>query len=311
MPLRPVDSALLHRGHTNDPRLGALVVDPDVDFDVVLLGGADDTGVSNSGGRAGAALGPTEIRRWLYLLTPGLDGALAGLRIADLGDVTPGASLADTHGELERTIAEVAARAPVVFLGGGHDLAFASHSGVLSVHPGPAALLNIDAHLDVRALRDGAVTSGTPFRRLLERWGGRIASFVELGLQPQHNASEHADWARDQGARLVSLDELRAPPGAAERLKRELAAAAASAEHVLLSLDLDAFAAAVAPGVSAPPADGFWPEEVLPLLEAAGRSPRVRLLDVMELSPPHDENGRTARLAALCVWRFLRGLAQR
>ena len=34
-------------------------------------------------------------------------------------------------------------------------------------------------------------------------------------------------------------------------------------------------------------------------------------LDLVELCPPHDADGRTARLAAPSVWRFLRGWSGR
>lgn len=312
--IRPVDPALLVRGTADDPRLGSRVLTADTDLaDVVLLGAADDTGITNGGGRPGAATGPTELRRWLYRQTTGLGGELETLRILDLGDVLPGATLEETHAEVERTVAALAPRAPtVVFLGGGHDLAYASHSGVFSACSGRAAIVNVDTHLDVRPPRDGTiVTSGTPFRRTLERWGDRVASYTVLAAQPQHGARPHAEWLRANRGRVVTLDELRQPPGVSERLRRELQVAAAPAGFATVSLDLDVVAAAWAPGVSAPPADGLAPEELARFMDVAGRDPKVALLDVVELSPPHDENGRTARLAALCVWRFLAGMAKR
>ena len=51
--------------------------------------------------------------------------------------------------------------------------------------------------------------------------------------------------------------------------------------------------------------------DLLDVMGFAGRHPRVRLVDVMELCPPHDEGGKTARLAALGIWHFLAGLARR
>ena len=43
----------------------------------------------------------------------------------------------------------------------------------------------------------------------------------------------------------------------------------------------------------------------------AGRRPQVCCFDLMELSPPHDEGGRTARLAVHLLLCFLRGLTER
>lgn len=311
MKLRPVDDALVTRGTDDDPRLGRLL-GPVEDAQVVIVGCADDTGVRNSGGRVGAAEGPTEIRRWLYKLTTGLHGELESLQLADLGDVLPQATIEATHAAVEEAIATHANGRIVVFLGGGHDLAYASQSGLLRAREGRLAIVNVDAHLDVRPLRDGSiVTSGTPFRRLFERWGERIGGFVELGIQPQHNARSHGEFVRQQGGRIVTLDELRQAPGPAERMKRELQSALASADLGSVSVDVDAVAGASAPGVSAPPADGLSPTELAAFLDCAGRHEKVKLLDVVELAPPHDVNAMTARLAAHAIWRFLKGVATR
>ena len=43
----------------------------------------------------------------------------------------------------------------------------------------------------------------------------------------------------------------------------------------------------------------------------AGRRGTVGSIDMVELCPPLDADGRTARLAARTVWEFLRGLAGR
>lgn len=313
MSLRPVDPALLVQGADEDPRLGRRV-QPDVDrADVILLGCADDTGVANSGGRTGAALGPTEIRRWLYKQTTGMAGELERIEITDLGDVMPGATIEETHAEVERVVSMAAKTgATIVFLGGGHDLAYPSQSGVLSSRPGRAAVINVDAHLDVRPLKDGrAITSGTPFRRVLDRWGDRIASFLELATQPQHNAKAHAEYVKQKRGRIAPLEELRTSPGVIERMKREFLAVSASTDFTTVSIDLDVVRASDAPGVSAPPADGLSADELARFCDVIGRSPKVQLLDLMEHAPQYDENAKTARLAALCLWRFLAGVAAR
>jgi Arginase family len=58
--------------------------------------------------------------------------------------------------------------------------------------------------------------------------------------------------------------------------------------------------------------DGQRPGSLwLAAAEAAGAKPLVRSADVVELNPAYDLDGRTARLAALTVWRLLRGVASR
>jgi arginase family enzyme len=193
----------------------------------------------------------------------------------------------------------------VVLLGGGHDGAYASHSALLRAVPGPVRGINVDAHLDVRPLRDGLITSGTPFRRLAERWRERYTA-VELGIQPQHNARAHREWANRNGFAVLSLDHVRGrvADAFAEALR-------SNADAVAVSLDLDSVEASSAPGVSAPCPDGLSPADLYACARLAGRDARVRVLDVMELAPPLDVDGRTARLGAAAIWHFLAGVAER
>ncbi|MFL5312595.1 MAG: formimidoylglutamase [Myxococcales bacterium] len=311
--LKPADPALFYRGTPDDPRLGDRIASlgsaeshapgPSVAF----FGHADDRGVVNGGGRPGAAQGPAELRRFLSRLTTGDHGQLEWLELVDLGDA--GAELGDidqVHSALEEAaLAALSSGACVVLLGGGHDGAYASHSALLRAATGPVAAINVDAHLDVRPLRDGLVTSGTPFRRLAERWGERYA-LTELGVQPQHNARAHREWAAAHGFAVLALDEVRGRVGHAfaEALRMP-------AEALAVSLDLDAVEASSAPGVSAPCPDGLAAADLYACARLAGQDPRVRVLDVMELAPPLDVDGRTARLGAAAIWHFLAGVASR
>ena len=206
----------------------------------------------------------------------------------------------------EAALEALRAGACVVLLGGGHDGAFASHSALLRAVPGRVAAVNVDAHLDVRPLRNGKITSGTPFRRLAERWGDRYG-LHEFGIQPQHNARAHRLFCEERGFLIVTLAQAR-ERGIAPAFERALAQ---DGEALAVSLDLDSVEAASAPGVSAPCPDGFSAADLVACARAAGADPRVRVLDVMELSPPLDVDGRTARLAAMAIWSFLAGYATR
>jgi formiminoglutamase len=143
--------------------------------------------------------------------------------------------------------------------------------------------------------------SGTPYRQLLE--GGHIAPshLVELGGQPFANSAAYGRYLAERGARAFSLRQARAA-GLAALVAEILEAEAAS---VFWGLDMDVVRAADAPGVSAPNPLGMSGEELCLLAELAGAEPRSRLLEVSELNPAHDIDGRTARLAAVAIWSFL------
>jgi arginase family enzyme len=218
-------------------------------------------------------------------------------------------------------VAALLARGAVpILIGGGHDLTFAALAALARHAGGPIGGVNIDAHLDVRPVRDGVITSGTPFRRAIESDGlppGETpfgpfldaTHFVVLGPHGNRNARAHIAWLRERGGRLLPLADARRM-GAAAAMTTALAWAAGSGP-LYVSLDIDSAAQASAPGCSAPGADGFGPEDLLTFAFLAGREPAVAAFDVMEVNPRFDHDDRTAALAAAALVRFLFGLAAR
>jgi formiminoglutamase len=74
---------------------------------------------------------------------------------------------------------------------------------------------------------------------------------------------------------------------------------------------MDVLDQSVAPGVSAPAVGGLAQGLILELAVAAGRSPKVKSFDLVEVNPSVDESERTSRLAGVILWKFLSGLVQR
>lgn len=297
-------------GRDDDPRVEELLgrdVGPDRPPRVVLLGFPSDRGVERNGGRAGAAAGPAAIRRRLARLTPDAANAeaMASLlaRTRDLGDVeVTGEVAADQRRLAERLAPHLARGAVAVVLGGGHETAFGHFVGHVEAGLRPW-ILNVDAHPDVRPPGEAGGHSGSPFRQALDHPSGACRGYRVVGLQRASVAREHLAFLAEAGAGWRWREDVDASV-----LEEEVGGLDAPA---LVSLDLDAVDAAHAPGVSAPAAGGLAPAEWLATAEAAGRTPAVRSLDVVELNPRFDVDGRTARLAAHTVWRFLAGLATR
>lgn len=307
-----------------DPRLGDLIATRPLEAPAaVMVGFPVDEGVRRNGGRVGAAQGPQAIRHWLHRLTPESrdEGRMAAAltRVADLGDVEGSGDLeADQHALAAVLGPHMAAGRIVIVLGGGHETAF----GVFLGHAAASRrvfIANLDAHADVRPLRviDGALRghSGSPFRQALEHPSKACTGYAVAGLQPASVAAEHLQWMRGRGAAAAFIDELprihagipdplaALPPWSAEADERH--------QRIMATLDLDAVEAASAPGVSAPAPAGLAVGPWLAAAERLGADARVASLDLVELCPPFDADGRTTRLAALTIWRFLRGWSQR
>lgn len=262
-----------------------------------LLGLPYDGGIPS---RPGARFGPRALREAL-----GAFGASDGERdaspIVDLGDLAlPSMNGAAAHARIEEGARKVfAAGARALFVGGDHGCTGSVLRGLAAARPeARLALITVDAHLDVREYEDAAsLSSGTPFRRALETGvltGERTAM---IGLRRFANSRYYLGWAREQGIRLYGVEEV-AERGAAAVAAEALEHAAREADALFLSVDLDAADAAVAPGVSAPGIGGLSSREMIELVGRIAADPRLIGADLMELSPPYDVDGRTARLAA-------------
>ena len=277
------------------------------DLAAVIVGFPSDAGVVINGGRAGAAGGPQALRQRLYRLTPDARAAerfgVALSRTADLGDVRVSGDVEADQEALAAAIApHLAAGTIPVILGGGHETAFGHFLG--HVRAGiDVAVLNWDAHPDVRLLKNGRGHSGSPFRQMLTHASGGCRGYTVAGLLPHQVSRAHVDWIQERGGRIVWRDDV--DNSAVEELYRSLQ------RPTMVSFDLDAVDQASAPGVSAPATGGIDSHTWLIAAYEAGRSRAVVSMDVVELNPKYDPDGRTARLAALTVWMFLRGLGER
>lgn len=285
---------------------------PGVPSAIALLGLPDDTGVALNGGRLGAVSGPSAFRAALATYGTPFDLARRGaldVRVVDAGDVMPvpggtESALLETHARVTRAVRALHDRGFLpVCVGGGHDLTLPSVRALSDVVGPGVGGVSVDAHLDVRA----EVGSGMPFRRLIEDGAVNPRCFSVFGAARFVHRPDHVAWLDQSGGAVVGVEEARVGgTPEAQAFARALEGSAA-----FVSIDLDALDGAVAPGVSAVNPDGLDVATVVRIAERAGREPAVRHFDVMELSPPHDEAGRTARVAALVFLHFVAGFAGR
>jgi len=291
----------------DDPRVGKLLgtrLAPDEAPKALILGFPSDEGVRRNGGRVGAAGGPRAIRAALYRLAadPRLEQFEDFLgRTRDLGDLEISRNLEADQEHLGEALAPyLEAGVFVIVLGGGHETSYGHFLGYARAGK-KVDILNWDAHPDVRELKQGQGHSGSPFRQAIEHPSGACRRYSVAGLQPQSVALAHYQFVQQHG-RAVWRDEV--TRATIEELYQ------AVAPPTLVSFDLDAVVESEAPGVSAPNGAGLPSELWLAAANAAGRSPSVTSADVVEENPAFDQDGRTARLAALTVWWLLRGRAE-
>jgi arginase family enzyme len=135
-------------------------------------------------------------------------------------------------------------------------------------------------------------------------------NLVEIGIQSFANTEDHYSELIERGATIFSLRDVRSD-GITKILDLSYELATASADSLYISFDLDAVHSADAPGVSEPLPTGLTPEEFLTAALFAGKRRKTKLIDIVEMNPKYDVDGRTAKLAALTMMYFLTGIANR
>lgn len=315
MSFKPAPSELFFsRNDKTDPRIGelaratsALTQAPPNTRAIAITGYPDDEGIRLNGGRPGASEAPDRIRRFLYKMTPSVFSR-SEVAIADIGNLdVKSADIAGRHDAAEARATEALQSGyRVLSFGGGHDYgfcdttAFSKHCEKRGVRP---LVLNFDAHMDVRPL-DRGLTSGTPFFRLLE--AHPQTDFAEIGIQAQCNSATHRKWAEDRGVRILNLEDLRASgESLAISVCKRLEDWLIRPRPAFLSIDIDGFSNAFAPGCSQSWATGFNVDEFLQLFQILTARLDVLGVGIYEVSPPLDQDDRTAKLAALLAHRFI------
>jgi agmatinase len=240
--------------------------------------------------RTGAAAGPAAIRRMsdsLETYSAVLEADLEDAAIVDHGDVAlESVDVAGALGQIEASFAQLAESSvlPVLF-GGEHTVSLAGYRAVKRFHP-DAALVQIDAHADLRAEWEGQpITHASWTHQAGVEFG--FESIFQLGVRSL--AREEWDAARLRvGWHNESLE---LPEALAAQLRDR---------PVYVTVDIDVLDPAFAPGTGCPEPGGATFRELLRLLYELGAFDVVAF-DVVEVAPSLDASEITAAAAAKLV----------
>lgn len=236
----------------------------------------------------GAARGPAAIRAALAS-DHGNQAAENGLELGtdmvveEGGDLQLDGTAADLATIRDAILAAHEAGAVPLSLGGDHSVTYPIVAALAELH-GPLNILHFDAHPDLYDDYEGdALSHASPFARIMER--GHAGRLVQFGIR---TLNRHC---REQAERFaVEIIEMQA--FAPERVPIPGA-------PLYISIDLDGFDPAFAPGVAHHEPGGPSVREVLQVLQRVPGG--IVGADIVELNPARDLNGITATLAAKLV----------
>jgi formiminoglutamase len=278
---------------------------------IAFLGFCCDEGVRRNKGRVGAQQGPDTLRQAMASLPVHFNTEITAL--FDAGNVIcPNQNLETAQELLGQKVAYLLQHGftPIV-LGGGHEIAYGHYLGIhqhLKKHPeANFGIVNIDAHFDLRSYARTS-SSGTPFRQIgdLRRNHNQEFNYLCLGIQQMGNTAALFAAAKQYNTTYLLAEELR--EAKLEAVKKQINAWMDKLDWFYLSLDLDGIAAPYAPGVSAPTAFGLDPFVVREIILHLLGSGKLLSMDIAELSPIHDQDNRTAKLAASYIFETVQAL---
>ena len=262
--------------------------------DFVLHGFAVDEGVKKNKGRVGAKEAPDIIRKNMSNF-PVVNPEFS---LKDFGNITCGnGNLEHSQQQLAEKVAVVLKKdAKSVVLGGGHEVTFAHYSGIRKAFPDKRiGIINIDAHFDNREIDPNiGASSGTGFWQIAQQ--GEIHS-LHIGIQKNSNTLKLFDIAHQFGMKYILADELffENLPNIYQKIDEFLA----GVDVLYLTICMDVFNAAIAPGVSATAYNGIMADSAfMHYFKHILKNEKLIAMDIAEVNPVFDLHERTARLAA-------------
>ena len=283
--------------------------------DVGIVGIPFDTAVM---GRRGCRFGPESVRNSLVfsnIYEPGIDVDLStGLTVTDFGNIDVlQTDVLRTHERVEKVLTEIyrIGVTPVI-IGGDHSLAYPDVKALINVVDGDVGVIMIDSHLDVRISHHGEVSSGTPFRRLMEEPDRPIKpkNLVEIGINGWLNSRFYRDYCREKGVTVIPAREVH-KRGIEEVIYQALNVAGDGTKAIFLSIDIDGLDIGVAPGTCAPSPGGLTSYEALEAVWMIGQHPLSKGLDLVEVAPSLDVQNVTSVMAAALIMNYLAGTKKR
>jgi len=269
--------------------------------DFVLHGFAVDEGVRRNKGRVGAAEAPDIIKTSMA----NFPVVQPNFVLYDFGNVEcVDQQLEESQESLAKKVGvALSAGARSTVLGGGHEVMHAHFSGVRKAYPHKKiGIINFDAHFDNRSVEPNVgPSSGTGFWQIAQQ---ETLHSLHIGIQRNSNTLQLFDTAHQLGMQYILADELffENLPSLYIKVDDFLE----NVDFIYITICMDVFNAALAPGVSAAAYNGIFADAAfMHLYRHLLSSTKVRALDVAEVNPSFDIQNRTARLAASLVNEWL------
>jgi arginase family enzyme len=292
--IEPINSAYLHNdeGYKNGQLGNSILMNegelPDIASADMVIIGCNETRGNGAETISDAA---DAIRRQFYKLFVWHHD----LKIADIGNVKPGASLNDSYAALKTIVKDLLEmKKKVIILGGSHDLTLAQYGAYAYMNKIIEAAC-IDSLINLSM--ENPLRSENFLMEMLTGEPNFIRHYNHIGFQSYY-VHPHM---------LETMDKLRFDcyrVGLVKEIIEEMEPVIRNCE--LFSFDVAAIANAYAPANDISP-NGFTGEEACILMQYAGMSPTTSSIGIYGYNPSKDVNDLTAKQLAHMIWYYIDG----
>ncbi|WP_328699930.1 formimidoylglutamase [Chengkuizengella marina] len=258
---------------------------------------------------SGASFTPNVIRNLLQSYTTYAIDENINLNntIVDCGDIYMHVTdLIQSQNRIKKTMEELCTTNPQmipILLGGDHSVSYPSIEGFSKVK-GKVGIIQFDAHHDLRNLKDGGPSNGTPFRSLIESGVIKGDQLVQIGIRNFSNSQVYREYAEKQGVTIYTMKDVRNQSIQAiindsiEQLKNKV-------DIIYISVDMDVLDQTFAPGCPAIGPGGMDSYTLLEAIQLLGEENLVQGMDIVEIDPTLDFRDMTSRVAVHVILSFL------
>ncbi|RQG87987.1 agmatinase [Natrarchaeobius halalkaliphilus] len=278
--------------------------------DLACVGVPMDIGTPNE--RTGSRLGPRELRRWSQNHGPANPetgvNPFERCSVSDWGDVRftddPYDLSANVEELYERYVEFDDADVTPLTVGGEHTITYPILRAL--GRDEPLGLIHLDAHPDTRAgeYHGAGVTDANLVTNAVTEGVIDPERTIQIGVRGRVLLSN--DFSHETGMRVVEATEFQdaGPQAIAEEARRVVGDG-----PCYVTVDTDVFDCGVMPGTTLPEPFGLTGREVRDFLRGI-RGTNIVGADLVELSPPYDDTGKSGCLAAGIAFELLSLVAE-
>ncbi|HEY2932550.1 MAG TPA: agmatinase [Acidobacteriota bacterium] len=282
--------------------LAQVVPDSELDLiDVIVQGVPFDDGVA---GPRGSALAPERLRATARTDWPVTETGeiIDRLRLTDVGDVRIGKNRESFHEFIDRRFSAFPRNAFLLHLGGDHSVSIPLIQAFGRREKGNCGVLLLDAHPDLWDDYEGQRFShACVMRRVLESAPFSAKRVALVGLRSF--SREEIEFMQRNNLFYITARDFQT--SGAEKCATRTIDVLYELDSIYLSLDIDVFDPAFAPGTGFPVAGGLSPREVLNFLKIVFSKLKITAMDLVEISPPLDTSNITLNLGCRLVLETL------